>query len=73
MKGSTSMLLRLCKLYGLDAFEVCSRINNKRNSVWYICSVDRIVGRVSAKDIKSLSEEELIDVVVSTSMRSMWS
>lgn len=73
MKTNTIRFMRLCETHNLDVIESYSYKGGGRENCWTIHKNYKVLTSVSVKDIESMTEEELENIVYSASMSSLWS
>lgn len=73
MNKNTLKLMRLCEDHGLNLIASYSGKSGVREDFWSLHRDYRFLGHVSEKELESMSEEELENIVYSASINSLWS
>lgn len=73
MNKNTLKLMRLCEDHGLDLIASYSGKSGVREDSWSLHKDYRLLGHVSEKELESLTDGELENIVYSASIQSLWS
>jgi hypothetical protein len=70
---NTLKFMRFCETHNLSVVESYSDKSGEREKFWSVHKDYILLACVSDRDIESMSEEELEDIVYSVSINSIWS